>query len=506
MATVSCKKSFLTLYPGGNLNEGNYYKSVADLQAGLTAAYVPLRSVAGVAFHMDEGRADNTMYIYNTRDRGNATTENLENFLDAVDNPVTTNRWKYDYQGISTVNTLLDHMVNITFPIPDSTKNTIVGEAKALRGHYYFDLVRNFGGVPLPLHEVTTSAQAYLARSSADSVYGQIISDLSSADSLLNGPTFSTPQTGHITKGAVETELAAVYLQRSQFAEAIPYLKNVTTMGYSLYSNYRDIFNPVNKYGNKEIIWDVQYESGTTGQSSAFIYYFTPKTGSTKNILGVDFLNSSGGWNMPTQDLIQLFQPGDTRLEASIGVVEGFGNDGSTNYVAADTASIINYHPPTDTTVYYYYTKKYYYPPYPNINLNTAQDWPLYRYSDVLLMLAECYNETNDPNDALSYLNQVRFRAFGNSNGEITQTGQAALRDTIANERRRELCFENKRYQDLIRTGKAVSVLTAFGNAQKQKYSYMLSNSYNVTTDRLLYPIPYYDMTLNSLLVQNPGY
>ncbi|MGI8637117.1 MAG: RagB/SusD family nutrient uptake outer membrane protein [Segetibacter sp.] len=500
----SCKREFLTLYPEGNLNEGNFYKSTTDFQQAVNGAYAPLRDIANNAYYMDEMRSDNAQYDYNQKDRGNAATENLIDFLDEANNAITFNRYQADYNGISRTNVILDRLTAITFTMADADKNQIVGEAKALRAHYYFDLVRTYGGVPIPLHETKTSSDAFLARSTAEQVYAQVITDFTDALGLLAAPTFAAAQTGRVTKGMVATELGTVYLQRKEYDKAIPLFQSVTQMGYTLMPNFRDVFNPANKNTSKELIFDVQFQSGTTGQSSNFIYRFTPITGNTTNILGVNFNNTIGGWDVPTDDLISQFEPGDTRLDASIGIVEGT-LDANTNFVPTRVVSAVNYTTPAGVLAKRF-PRKYYYPPYPALNQNTDQNWPLYRYSDVLLMLAECLNETGKSAQALPYLNQVRTRAFGAGNGQITVTDQVALRAIIAKERRTELAFENKRWQDLIRTGQAIPVMTAYGTKLKQQFGYLLPQSYNVTQNRLLYPIPLREINLNPLLVQNPGY
>jgi len=500
----SCKKSFLTLYPEGNLNTGNFYKSTQDFKQAVVGAYVPLRDVSNIAYIMDENRSDNTMYDYNSKDRGNAVTENLTNFLDAADNPTILTRYQADYNGISRTNVILDRIQKIDFQMAEADKNQITGEAKALRAHYYFDLVKNYGGVPLYLHEVVSPNDAYLPRSSTDSVYTQIIADLTDAINLLPAPDFSAGQTGRVTKGTASTELGDVYLRLKQYDKAIPVLQSVTQMGYTLYPNYRDIFNPANKNGNKEIIFDVQYQSGTTGQQSSFIYRFTPITTNTMKILGVSFNNTIGGWNVPTDDLVDSYEPGDSRLDASIGLIVG-KLDANTNFIPDSVVSIVNYVAPAGV-VAKKFVRKYYYPPYPNLNQNTDQNWPIYRYSGVLLMLAECLNETGKSADALPYLNQVRQRAFGSGSSNVSVTDQSALRTIIFHERRVELAFENKRWQDLIRTGQAIPVMTAYGEKMKQKYGYLLPQSYNVTENRLLYAIPLREIQLNPKLTQNPGY
>lgn len=500
----SCKREFLTLYPEGNLNEGNFYKTTADFQQAVNGAYAPLRDIANNAYYMDEMRSDNAQYDYNQKDRGNAATENLVDFLDDANNTITLNRYQADYNGISRTNVILDRLAAITFTMAEADKNQIIGETKVLRAHYYFDLVRTYGGVPLPLHETKSSSDAFLPRAAAEEVYTQIISDFTDAINLLAPPAFAAAQTGRVTKGIAATELGTVYLQRKEYEKAIPLFQSVTQMGYGLMPNYRDIFNPVNKNGNKELIFDVQFQSGTTNQQSNFIYRFIPITTNTQNILGVSFNNTIGGWDIPTDDLISQFEPGDTRFDASIGIVEGT-LDANTNFIPARVVSAVDYTAPAGV-VAKRFAKKYHYPPYPALNQNTDQNWPLYRYSDVLLMLAECLNETGKSGEALPYLNQVRTRAFGAGNGQITVADQAGLRAIIAKERRTELVFENKRWHDLIRTGQAVSVMNAYGAKLKQMFPYLLPQSYNVTPDRLLYPIPLREMQLNSLLVQNPGY
>jgi starch-binding outer membrane protein, SusD/RagB family len=500
----ACKKEFLTLYPEGNLNEGNFYKSTQDFQQAVNGAYVPLRDVANVAYFMDENRSDNTHYDYNSKDRGNALLENLVDFLDDANHPTILTRYQADYNGISRTNVILDRLAAIDFTMADADKNQIMGEAKALRAHYYFDLVRNYGGVPLHLHEVKSSSDGFLARSTSEEVYTQIIADLTDAIALLAAPTFTAAQTGRITKGTASTALAAVYFQRKEYVKAVPVLQSVTQMGYTLFSNYRDIFNPSNKNGNKEIIFDVQFQSGTTGQQSNFIYRFTPITTNTINVLGVSFNNTIGGWNIPTDNLVNSYEAGDKRLDATVGIVEGT-LDANTNFIPARIVSSVGYTTPPGL-VSKRFARKYFYPPYPALNQNTDQNWPIYRYADVLLMLAESLNETNRSSEALPFLNQIRTRAFGAGNGQIVTTDPIALKTIIAKERRMELALENKRWQDLIRTDQAITVMNAYGVNLKLQYGYLLPQSYNVVPTRLLYAIPLREMQLNSKLVQNPGY
>jgi len=129
--------------------------------------------------------------------------------------------------------------------------------------------------------------------------------------------------------------------------------------------------------------------------------------------------------------------------------------------------------------------QKEYNAPYTGVTqeYNTGDDWYVYRYSDVLLMLAESLNEQGQPGAALPFLNQVRQRA-----GRV------------------ELAFENHRWFDLVRTGQAIPVLTAYGMRQKAALPFLLPNSFNVVQTKLIYGIPSKDVMTNPGLGQNPGY
>jgi hypothetical protein len=160
----------------------------------------------------------------------------------------------------------------------------------------------------------------------------------------------------------------------------------------------------------------------------------------------------------------------------------------------------VNYTPPAGK-VGVPYIQKYMHAPHVAVR-NTNENWPIYRYADALLLLAESLNEQNK-SIATTPLNQVRFRA---GLPDITETDQTILRQIIAKERRVELAFENHRWHDLVRTGMAIAVMNAYGIKLKQQYSYLNPASYNVTTSRLLYPIPESEIGLNPKITQNPGY
>lgn len=497
--TTSCQKGFIELAPEDQQSAATFFKTEAQLKQALMAAYVPLRALMNSDYVTAEMRSDNTDYEYNELNRGTANSmkEDIPDFRDDADNSYTANIYYNCYLGISRANIVIDRIDGAD--IADSVKRNITGQAEFLRAFYYFRLVRYFGGVPLFIKEVTKAEEAFLLRSSADSVYEQIIADAKDAISKLNPPE-KFPQTGEATKGAATTLLAEVYLTRKQYSDAVQLLETLPSMGYGLLSDYADVFSIQHK-NSKESIFEVQYRQGDQGgQQSNFIYQFIPRSNDTKIITGVVTSDGGGGWNTPTEDLISAYEDGDKRLDVSIGIAEGNYNT-SNLFIYSAKKSIVNYSGPPAGEIAVPFIKKYLNPS--SLPNNTDDDWPIYRYSDALLMMAECLNEQGTPGEALPYLNEVRKRAGLDG---ITTTDQAELREIIIHERRVELAFENFRWFDLIRTGEAIEVMNAYGEKMKQTHSYLLPSSYHVTKERLLYPIPRAEVDLNPGLTQNPGY
>ncbi len=496
----SCDSGFLDLTPDSEPNANDFYETEGQFEQALNGAYQPLRSLVGESgYLMGEMRSDNTHYDYYAPDRGIhiIRRENIDDFLDDSQNQWTNGYFNNSYVGIARVNTILSRIENADFS--QEAKDLIIGEAKFLRAYYYFNLVRYFGGVPLFLTEVLREEDAFLPRSSVEDVYRVIIDDANDAIAKLPTPAF--PQNGKANKGSASTLLAEVYMTMQDFEAAEPLLRSVATMGYALLPNYADVFRTANK-NSRESVFEIQFMMGDHGQQIMFIYWFVQKTTNVELITGVtsNTLNY-GGWNVPTEDMLAAYEEGDTRKDASIGIAEGVvAGDGS--FVIEAVESSENYTQPAGK-VAKPFVKKYLNPH--NRERNTDDNWPVYRYADVLLLLAECLNENGKSPEALEFINQVRQRA-GSLLPLVTETGQEALREIIARERRVELAFENHRWHDLVRTGSAIDVMTAHGEVMKARYGHISSNAYRVTPERLIFPIPYLEMQLNDLLTQNPGY
>jgi hypothetical protein len=186
-------------------------------------------------------------------------------------------------------------------------------------------------------------------------------------------------------------------------------------------------------------------------------------------------LSTGEGYNVPSPDLLAAYETGDIRLKASVA------------YTTITTGGRFPY------------CKKFL---HTHQQLNQADDnFPVYRFAEVLLFLAEAINEQNRPGEALTYINNaqglspvsIRGRAGLSS---ITAGSQSEVRDAIEHERRIELAFENKRWFDLVRTGKAVEVITAYGarvNADPAKYYFpagFVPPAQAFADIKLIWPLP----------------
>jgi len=488
MAITSCQESFLEKLPYDSITDESFFKTQADFEQGVTSIYASLTDVYGDAFVMGEMRSDNTHFIYDPADRGGAYLEEYSDFLDNPSSGPVFNKYRGNYNVINRANQVLAKIDGVDFD--QTAKDNLKGQALFLKAFAYFDLVKYFGGVPLYLKPVATYEGAFISRSTSDEVYTQIIADIKSAISLL--PDRSSSNLGRASKGAAQMLLGDVYMNQKKYSDAEAILKQIS--GYTLLPNYKDVFSISNK-NNEESIFEIQYKQGSTdGFSNQFFYTFLPKLSNTSVVTGVDgrFNGGRTGLNTATPDLIACYEAGDTRLAASIGFVD-VKNNYNQGYLVDKLPYCRKYEAPHSTAY------------------DVGTDWPVYRYSEVLLFLAEIANESNKPVEALSYLNQVRNRA-GVANA--TATDQATLRTIIAKERRTEFAFENKRWIDLVRTGKAISVMSAYGvkiKANPGAYYYPTGNgpvaaSYNVTNDKLIFPIPQSERDINKDLTQNPGY
>jgi hypothetical protein len=497
----ACKKNFIALSPEDSYTDEVFYKTEQQFRSAVIAAYAPLRDVLVNDYFTSEMHSDNTVYQPIPGNRGTAYVEreNISDFTNTSTNAYVSAVWQHSYTGISRCNIVIERLK--TSDLESTAKANLDGQAKFLRALNYFKLVRLFGGVPLSVNEVKTADDAFKPRATEAEVYAQIISDAKDAIAGLAAPA-KFPQSGEATKGAATMLLAEVYAVQKNWVESAALLNSLLEMGYDLNANYADAFLPANKNG-KESIFEIQYLGGTiTGSTpNPLSIHFLPRSKDTKLLTGISLDNTgSGGWNSPSDDLINDFEANDKRLDASIGIAEGT-YDASSYFLYSAIKPVLNYVPAAGK-LGVPYIKKYLHAPLA-ATTGSSDNFPIYRFSDALLLLAEVLNEQGQSGLALAPLNRVRRRA---GLADVIITDQNALKNVILHERRVELAFENHRWTDLTRTGTALTVVNAFGMKIRPQLPYLSSDAYVIDTHNLLFPIPQNEVGLNTKIVQNPGY
>lgn len=479
---TACGKSFLDISPEHFQNEGDYFKTADQFKQALNGAYAPLQGLyTGSHWALTEMRSDNTSYQKNTGDASGFPREELDEFREQDDNSLVYLYFNYCYNGIARCNTVLDHLEGAA--IDTAVKSQVKGQASFLRAFYYFNLVRSFGDIPLVTHEVssTTAAFSIATRKPAAEIYTQIIADAQAAIAALPDKWTDAKDKGRVVKASAQTLLAEAYLTMKQFDKAVPLLRAVmqSPNGYTLLADYAGLYTIAGK-NNAESIFEIQYMEGSSNEYSDFIYTFAPYNAGT-SVTGFGLYAGSGsGWNIPTQDMMDAYEAGDKRKDASV----------SQSFTDPNTGKVVPY-------VIKYRTPH-------TIRYQTGSNFPVYRFADVLLMLAECLNETGFAanGEAYTLMNQVRQRAgllpktAGNADPALNVNTQEAFRQAVWQERRVELAYENHRWFDLLRTGNPAAVMQAHALREKALKSYLVPAAYS--TIRLIYQYPRREVQLSN--------
>ena len=402
---------------------------------------------------------------------GSVTTQNeFDQFYIDTQNSMIANFWKAAYKVINRTNTILGRIDGIE--INTELANRYKLECKFIRALMYFNLVRVYGDVPLVLKEISISESYDILREPKENVYNQIIADLKEAQDL--PVSYSTAEDGRATQGAAKALLANVYMTLHKYAEAETILAEIINSGrYSLLENtpgslnidgYKNVFSPVN-HNSKEGIFEIQFLKGGYGEGSNYANNFAPENSGT-NVVAV---GGTGGNNIPEMDIYNAYEEGDLRRDFSMSL--GYYDNRKNNEWVESR-----------------YVCKFMDVPYQNND--ASNNYPVIRYADVILMYAEALNQNGKTAEACKYLNMTRRRGFGY---QTTETSPVDLQTQFAlmveQERRVELAFENHRWFDLIRTGRAVEV--------------MRSKGFSLNETNLICPIPQKQIDVNPKLTQN---
>lgn len=410
-------------------------------------------------------------------------TQDCANFRASADNAFALYIWRSPWVGIGQCNLVIKTLNEEPEKVSKEIFNRSLGEAYFLRAHYYYILVRLFGGVPIRTipHEVEDPTD--IARSSLSDCYDLIMADCDSAIRRLPSVnSYSRTNRNRASREAAMTMLADVLLTwnpESNYDKVITLCEEVEKAGYDLEKcRFEDNFG-INAENSKEAIFTVGYSGSTQydfwgmdNQSSWLSAFMGPRN--SKMVAG------GYGWNLPTEEFMKQWEDGDLRKDVTVFYsgcppFDGYRYDSGVSSTGYNVRKFLV--SKSDS---------------PEYNTNPS-DFIIYRYADVLLKKAEALNESGRTALAAEPLNIVRQRAgLPAISGSISLE---AMRESIIHERRMELAFEGHRWFDMIRIEKGRYAL-----------KFLRSIGKNPTKDRLLLPIPLTETDSNDLMEQNPGY
>ena len=426
------------------------------------------------------------------------------------DDWATNTYWNDHYAMINAANDALY--------IADSTKATDeaslrnIGEACFFRAYAYWELMKTYGEVPLINFKIKNPKDGIKDKSSLDVLYAFVDSNLQVASQFLplTASEYGNENyKGRLTRGAANTLWAETYLFRKDWTRVIGLCNEVIASGqYKLLPNFSDNFKDgLNGAGKNsdESVFEMNATVGQNGQSNSAVDNGTD-FGTSQQVRqngATNDWNLGWGWNTPTQKLVDAWDDSDPRKSQTILYSGQFDGGGQLGGFGATLPAYTN---PDGSggLAQKYWNKKLYTGNDPAMRAFTGYirssgaarwiDHRIFRYDEVILMLAEAANEMGDGPTAATNLELIRARARQGGDPatvlpSVAFVSQAQMRTAIKNERRFELAMEGKRFYDLVRWGDAVSVLGPLGYTNRCRY----------------YPIPQPVIDLSGgVLKQNP--
>ena len=503
---VSCNSFIDDLEPIAQ-DSDSYFNSEEDYDKALIGAYDMLQStylnILSIVGASDDIVLGGDPFTYDQ-----PTLQRIDKMGHTpADNNQLRDIWRFMYAAMGRANYILEFKDKTDF----DGKDEVIAQAYFLRAYFAFELAKFFGDIPLSVEErdgvlriknkrIRIGEQYDVNRvGSIDQVYALIEEDLKEAIAL-GLPTFTTDASlkYKITETAAQALLGKVYLyhgtfDNSKFSAALTQLNSVINSGfYSLPSTNVFLKSGENGPGS---VFEVQYtsvEGAGWGCIQCSEGNYLPQNNAPRDYTGPEY-KSGWGFSLPTQQLYDAYADGDQRRDITI-------------LEPALTAYSLS----RENTGYF---SKKYLPTQENEDtragsdpLNYDNNYRSIRYSDVLLMAAEAAAQSGGAN-SISYLNQVRNRAFGNNSHDYPYNGESDLVVAIANERRLELAGEGHRFFDLVRTGKAK---TAFDSYNSTRPNPTPETEINFTENKNeVFPIPLVELELANAIGtwgQNPGY
>lgn len=464
LGTASCGDDFLSVEPSSSLPIDGYYTTESRMMESAVAAYDPMQwydyfgGWAPLSLVWDAMADD--MYVGG----GNTSDQSQIHLISQYKSDPRNNidgAWTTSYSGINRSIRLIDNAK--ASDLSDDKKALFIAEGRAMRAWYYLVLWKTWGNIPF--YEENLTSLPYLAdQLTVDQVYEKVVADL---ESVLDSEVLPMKQpdewAGRMTQAAaamIYADYVMYQKDQSRYGKALGYMKAIiNSHKYDLVKNYNDLY-ALDKEWNEEIIFDVNYiaKGGKRTWDDANF------AGGTvyPEMIGIDGLTikcaeghtpeftSGWGFGSVSKEVYDAFEDNDRRRDIAILNLDKYAME---KFAEGD---IVTYGGRYQNTGYF--LRKYL--PRPgdtegsvgDAGLNHDENLHLYRYAETLLNAAELALATGD-GLAQDYFDLVRERA------DVASIPVTV--DNIINERRLEFVGEGKRYFDLVRSGKAATVLKA---------------------------------------------
>jgi hypothetical protein len=504
----SCEKQLHTL-PKQSLDPSQALTSKEGIDAAITGIYGRLKNVRYYGKDMithPEALADNG---FATNKSGRLVGESNNLFPTQTTNHFTITIWNNSYAAINQINLVLEAIPGVTGPsITQGQRDLWTGQLYFLRALYYFDLVRIYayipgavvaaqdkGGVIITLKGVSSADSALAfkpARSSIDSVYLQIIDDLTKANSTLTVPAATTSNVNVGNKLAAQALLAKVNLYRKNYSEAKRWADSCISLAGSRLTNTGNYVANWRAPTSQEILFQVAFLSAAENigvnesLQTSFTTLVTPgntaQTGGFGDLVPTMTLLSDLGITIPATIT------GATYPGATVTVVS---RNTDVRNLLFETGT--NGRGPAKIECTKYIGKN------GAINLDNV---PVLRIAEVYLIRAEATGTVGssvyNAAAALADMKTIKVNRYVGYSGSALETADNALTgqalfDEIFRQRRIELAFEGNRFFDLKRLGRDLVKAPHYNNVA-------------FTDVRILPPLPQADLSINPNLVQNVGY
>ncbi|AEL23958.1 RagB/SusD family nutrient uptake outer membrane protein [Cyclobacterium marinum] len=476
----SCS-DLLDVSPTSVITTASFWETEGDAEGALIGMYVNLRSISNsTLYYLGEARAD-VVGLGTVGDGGWS-----KYYLNRLHQDDAGPTWQSLFTLVNSANLIIKYVPEIEFASEDR-KNNILAEAYAMRAYTYFVMTKTWGDLPLR-QEPTESENpeiTQIERTAQSEIFQFIKGDIDQALQLFPDNSYAENKM-FWSKPATNALKGEVYLWTAKqmgggtadLQTALTALEAIQTTNVSLLDNFEDVFDYSNK-GNDEIIMAVRFAELESAGNNYFNAMYLIGSAIPTNISteARETIGAIGGGSnnivVPTDYVKSLYSDADQRKDASFYEIFTINEDESLSYyttiVTKGSGTVIGG------------------------SRNFIDDIILFRYADVLLMIAEAKNALGE--DPSMEINEVRMRAYGENYNEFAFTsGTMEENDAIIlEERLREMAFEGKRWWDLVRFDKAIEMLPTLSEKENAE-------------QKILWPIATSVLSLENKVLQNPGY